>query len=364
MNAFVIDRDKLISNISQIIHKAGSRKVYAVIKGDGYGFGLTRYAKILVDAGISALAVTEPFEVAALRDCGIECEILMLRATALPDEIEELLRYDATLTVGSNEDAVAINGIAGRLDLKAKVHIKIDTGMGRYGYLLNDIEKIGAVYDYMDHIEPTGIYTHLNQAFGSKKKTIAQIEAFKSLCKELKRRGYEIGCAHFANSSAFYRFSDMDLLDAVRIGSAFTGRIPYPCKTGLNRIGYLESEVCEIRWLEKGATVGYGGVYKAKGPKKIAIVPLGYSHGFGVEKIRDTYRLRDGIRYVLQDIKRTITGEKVYVTLNGKRARVLGHIGMLHTVLDITDISCQLGDKAEFKVNPLCVNANVDRKYI
>ncbi|MBR5478555.1 MAG: alanine racemase [Clostridia bacterium] len=364
MNAFVIEAEKLHDNIKQIIAKAASRKIYAVIKGDGYGFGLCTYAKILVTCGINALAVTEPYEVAALREAGIDCEILMIRATAIPGEIEELLRHNAILTVGSNEDAVTINGIAGRLGTKAKVHIKIDTGMGRYGYLLNDIEKIGAVYDYMDNIEPLGIYTHLNAAFGSKKKTLAQIESFKALVAELKRRGYEAGCVHFANSSAFYRFSDMDFLDAVRIGSAFTGRIPYPCKTGLNRIGYLESEICEIRWLEKGATVGYGGAYRAKSPKKIAIIPLGYSHGFGVEKIRDTYRFRDGVRYVLQDIKRTLSGEKVYVTVNGKRARVLGHIGMLHTVVDITDLTCKVGDNVQFKVNPLYVNANVVRKYI
>ncbi len=364
MNAFVIEKKKLCDNIAQIIDKAGSKKIYAVIKGDGYGFGLCEYAKILVEKGISALAVTEPSEVSELRAYGISCEILMLRATALPDEIEELLRGDAVLTVGSNEDAVAINGIASRLGVTANVHIKIDTGMGRYGYSLNDIEKIGAVYDYMDNIKPLGIYTHLNAAFGKKKLTLLQIECFKALVGELKRRGYETGAMHFANSSAFYKLTDVDFGDAVRIGSAFTGRIAFPCKTSLQRIGYLESEICEIKWLEKGATVGYGGVYRAKNPRKVAIVPLGYSHGFGVEKIRDTYRIRDGIRYVLQDIKRTLSGEKVYVTLKGKRARVLGHIGMLHTVIDITDITCQVGDTVQFKVNPLYVNTNVDRKYI
>lgn len=364
MNAFVIDKGNICHNVSKIREKAGDRKIYAVIKGDGYGFGLSEYAKILRDAGISAFAVTEPYEVTKLRESGIDCEILMLRATALHEEIEELIKADAVLTVGSNNDAVAINEVAAKLNSCAKVHVKVDTGMGRYGYSLGDWEMITAVYDYMDNIEPCGIYTHLNAAFGDAKKTIKQINAFKDLVSFLESQGYETGMVHFANSSALFKLSKVDFGDAVRIGSAFTGRIAFPCDAGLKRVGYLESEVCEIRWLEKGATVGYGGVYKAKKPVKIAIAPLGYSHGFGVEKIRDSYRLRDGVRYVLQDIKRTICGEKVYVTLNGKPARVLGHIGMLHTVIDITDIPCELGDKVTFKVNPLYVNANVCRKYI
>ena len=364
MNSFVIECDKLQKNILKIKEKAGRKKIYAVIKGDGYGFGLCEYAKILVDSGITALAVTEPWEVTKLRLAGIKCEILMLRSTALPDEIEELINADAILTVGSNEDAVTINGVAGKLNTKARVHIKIDTGMGRYGYYVSDVEKISAIYDYLDNLEPVGIYTHLNAAFGKKKHTLCQIDSVLALLSDLKRRGYNVGCAHFANSSAFYKLSEIDMLDAVRIGSAFTGRLAFPCRTGLERIGYLNSEICEIRWLEPGATVGYGGVYKAKKPRKVAIAPLGYSHGFGVEKIRDSYRFRDGIRYALQDIKRTIKGEKVYVTVNGKNARVLGHIGMLHTVIDITNISCQLGDEVQFKVNPLYVNANVERKYI
>ena len=298
------------------------------------------------------------------RTAGINDEILMLRSTALSDEIESLIRDRAILTVGSNDAAVAINGIAGKLGAKACVHIKIDTGMGRYGYAPDEIEKISAVYDYMDNIKPCGIYTHLNAAFGSKKKTLLQVERFKGLVSELKSRGYDVGISHFAASIAFFRFKDLDLGDAVRLGSAFTGRMALPLKNSLNRIGYLESQVCEIRWITKGSTVGYGGVYKARRARKIAIVPLGYSHGFGVEKMRDSYRLRDGVRYILQDIKRVLTNEKQTAIVNGKRVRILGHIGMLHTVLDITDVPCQIGDTVKYSVSPLYVDAKVCRKYI
>ncbi len=363
MNAFVVEKEKLRANAQNILERAGELKVYAVIKGNGYGFGLCEYAKFLRECGVSAFAVTEPEEVSALRAAGIENEILMLRSTALPDEIETLILNGAVLTVGSNEAAVAVNGVAGKLQKAARVHIKIDTGMGRYGYDPDDIDKISAVYDYMDSLEPCGIYTHLNASFGSKKNTLVQIAMFKDLVSELQTRGYNTGVSHFAASCAFHRF-DVDFGEAVRIGSAFTGRLAIANRYNLERVGYLQSEVCEIKWLEKGATVGYGGVYRAKSPRKVAIVPLGYSHGFGVEKVRDSYRLRDGVRYVLQDIKRCIFGEKQYAKINDKKVRILGHIGMLHTVLDVTDVPCQIGDVVTYSVNPLYVNADIERKYI
>lgn len=364
MNSFVIEREGLISNINIIKSRAGDRKIYAVIKGDGYGFGLVQYAQVLRDNGIDTFAVTEPHEVQLLRDGGFDGEILMLRSTAVDFEIESLIKNGAVLTIGSEAAAIAVNGIAGNLGITAKAHIKIDTGMGRYGFSVRDHDAMRSVFDYMENIHVCGIYTHLNAAFGKKKNTFLQIARFRDAVDHLREQGFNVGCVHFANSSAFFRFDDIDFCDAVRIGSAFTGRLAHKANSGLTRVGYLESGICEIRWLSKGDTVGYGGVYRAKQARKIAIVPLGYSHGFGVEKVRDSYRLRDGVRYILQDLKRTLTGEKLYVLVNGKRARVLGHVGMLHTVLDVTDIPCRIGDRAVFTVNPLYVNSAVSRKYI
>lgn len=366
MNAFIIDQEKLIGNIESVKQHAKGKRIFAVVKGDGYGFGIVPFVKFLCENGINSFAVTEPEEVAAIRGCGLkEEDILMLRSTALEDEIEELIQARAILTIGSNEAAVAVNGIAGRLGVRARVHIKIDTGMGRYGFEPNELEKIFGVYSYMPNVEICGVYTHLNCAFGKRKKTLSQIAQFQTLVQRIRNEGFDPGEVHFANSSAVYKFTNLDFGDAVRVGSAFTGRLAFACKnSGLTRVGYLESRVCEIRWLSRGATVGYGAAYRARSPRKIAIIPLGYSHGFATEKIRDSYRFRDGILFVLQDIKRVLTHEKLYVDVGGKQVSVLGHVGMLHTVVDITDISCNIGDRAIFTVSPLYVNANVERKYI
>ena len=120
-------------------------------------------------------------------------------------------------------------------------------------------------------------------------------DRFRAVVERVRAQGFDPGTIHFANSSAFYKLDHFDFGDAVRIGSAFTGRLAFPCKdTGLLRVGYLESQVCEIRWISRGATVGYGGVYRAKSPRKIAIVPLGYSHGFATEKVReDVYKRQE-----------------------------------------------------------------------
>lgn len=367
MNAFVIDKDKLASNIETVKSMANGRKLYAVVKGDGYGFGLKAYVRVLLDCGIKAFAVTEPHEAAAIRACGAENEeILMLRSTAVEDEVRSLISSRAVITVGSSKSAAVANGVAGSLGLKEyPVHIKIDTGMGRYGFAPDELDDITACFKYMENLEVQGLYTHLCCAFGSKKKTQLQVEKFLELESRLREMGLDTGCVHFANSSALFRFNHWDLKDAVRVGSALTGRLAVSAKkSGLERVGYLESRICELRWLKPGATVGYGCAYKAKRAVKCAIIPLGYSHGFAVEKLRDTYRITDCLRYILQDIKRTVLRERVWVKVNGKSARALGHIGMLHTVIDVTDIPCEIGDKVEVSANPLYVDARVPRKFI
>lgn len=367
MNTFVIDAKALVENVSAVRERAKGRKLYAVVKGNGYGFGLCEYVRHLSNCGINAFAVTEPYEVAAIRACGLhDAEILMLRSTAVEEEVKELMEHRAVITVGSARAAAVANSVAQELG-KAPypIHVKVDTGMGRYGFLPSEIEDILSVFRYMENLKVSGMFTHLNCAFGSKKKTYEQIDAFLSVENAIRDAGFDPGCVHYANSATLFRFGDqLDLRDAVRIGSALTGRLAVKVRhSGLTRVGYLESHVCEVRWLTPGATVGYGGVYRARHGVRIAVIPLGYSHGFAVEKIRDSYRFCDGVRYILQDLKRTLTAECVWVNVNGKRARVLGHVGMLHTVIDVTEIPCEVGDKVTVTVNPLYVSGTMRRRY-
>ncbi len=365
MTSFIIEREKIEQNAREIISRAGDATVFAVVKGHGYGFGLSEYVSILHSCGIRHFAVTDVSDALEIKKKELpDTDILMLRSTALSDEVSALIENDVILTIGSTDAAVAANRVALEKEKLARVHIKVDTGMGRYGFAPSDPEQIASVHTSFPSLSPCGIYTHLTSAFKSRRVTERQTDTFLSLCSELEARGIDCGMVHFANSAYLFRFRE-PLGNAVRIGSAFTGRIA--CKTrrsGLSRVGHLVSNVCEIRWLSPGSKVGYGGAYTAKRAVKTAVIPVGYADGFCTEKSRDTYRFRDGIFYVLSDIKRILSRKRIYVKINGRHARVLGHIGMTHTVCDITDIPCEIGDTAEFDVNPIYVSRDIYKEFI
>ena len=204
----------------------------------------------------------------------------------------------------------------------------------------------------MDNIAVSGIYTHLHSAFCSKKQTYAQAETFKSVIAAINAAGYETGMAHICNSAAFLRFPDLKM-DGVRLGSAILGRLSFKGSYALKRIGICETTVEELRWLPKGHTCGYGAAWKARKPTRIAVLPVGWYNGFGCEMGHDIFRFRDGLRQMLTGLRTMLGHKAIYVNISGQRCRVLGHIGMLHTVCDVTHIKCGLGDHATVNINPL-----------
>lgn len=361
-----MEKESIRNNVETIRQRIGQSQLIGVLKGNGYGLGLIELAGELRENGVSFFGITEPEDAQRLREAGFKDEnLLLLRSTCLKCEVEQILDADGTFTIGSYDAAVCINGVAKEEGVRAKAHIEIDTGMGRYGFMPQETDKVLSIYKFMDNIEVTGIYTHFCCAFSSKKKTLAQCDALMKVVDTVRENGYDPGIVHAENSAAVMKY---DLtrygFNAVRVGSAITGRVTGGVKTGLCRIGHLESSVIEIRWLPKGSSVGYGAAYRAKAPVKIAIVGVGYADGFFAERARDVYRFKDVVRYALSEAKRWLLNRNIYVTINGQRAKVLGHIGLAHTVLDISAIECRVGDTVCFDVSPVMVNRSIERKYL
>ena len=353
MKAYVVDSAAVRSNLQILKERAGSAVLWAVLKGDGYGLGLVQMAAICREAGVTHFAVTEVSEVSRLRAGGFQdCDILMLRPTADAQELTQLLTLGAILTVSSQNDAAVLNGVAETLGVQAQVHVKIDTGMGRYGFLPDELDQLLPIFKYMPGLHVTGIYTHLHSAFCNQKATIAQAEAFQGVLDKLHAEGCGTGMAHMLNSAGLLKYPEY-AMDGVRVGSAILGRVSVRGNWGLARIGECQATIEELRWLPKGHSCGYGAGWTAKKPTRVAVFSVGWYHGFGVEMGNDLFRFRDCLRGVLRNLKQMVFKKHIYVTVNGKKCRVLGHIGMLHTCVDVTKLQCAVGDTAVFDIKPL-----------
>ena len=150
MKRLVIEEEKIIHNLEVIGEKSGGAPLIAVLKANAYGLGMLPMADLLRRQGVKRFGVTEPEDAVALRDGGfLDEEILMLRSTAVKEDIEKILSSTATAAIGSYDAAVAVNGMAEEAGMVVDVHVEIDTGMGRYGFEPSELERVLSVFRFM-----------------------------------------------------------------------------------------------------------------------------------------------------------------------------------------------------------------------
>ncbi len=371
MNTLVIDTKDLRHNIEQIkkfAEKSGTDdignhvKIIAVVKANGYGLGIVEYTKFLIDNGISFFAVATIDEAITLRKAGIKEDILMLSSTAIEQDVETLVENNIIITIGSKEDIEVAEKIGKEKKKKIRAHLKIDTGFGRYGFVYQNREDMIEALKNIENIVIEGTFSHFSLSFYDDKYTNKQFKRFIDVIEVLKMNDIETGMLHICNSSAFLKFSNMHL-NAVRIGSAFLGRLSCQNFIGLKKIGYLETQVTEIKELPKGFNIGYSNTYTTPKQMKVAILPCGYMNGINVKNDTDMFRKRDKIRYILNDIKEFFKKQTMEADINGQKCKILGRIGTYHVVCDITGKNINIGDIATFFINPKFVDSNIRREY-
>lgn len=377
MKSLVINKEDLKHNIriiKNIVKETGRQdnhkpiKLIAVVKGNGYGLGLIQYSKFLIDNGVDFLAVATVEEAIALREAKLQARILLLSSTAIKKEVELLIDNDIILTLGSKEAVEMAKSVAKLKQKKVQAHIKIDTGFGRYGFCYNEKEQILEALKDLENIQIEGTFSHFSLAFYEKNEyTEEQFKRFIDVVEYLKQNKIETGILHICNSSAFLKFKHMRL-NAVRIGSAFLGRISIPNIYGLKKIAYLKSNVAEIKELQKGYNIGYSNAFTTKNKTKVAIIPCGYADGFNVREQRDMFRKRDKLRYIVRDIKDSFKDKSLYVEIktNSKeytKCKVLGRVGMYHITVDITGKDVKIGDEVKLNVNPIFIQNTIRREY-
>lgn len=274
MKVLEIKTKDLENNIVKLQKRAGDKKIIAVVKGNGYGLGLENFVEILLEHGINYLAVSSVEEAIELADKKMNATILCLEATCIEEEIQLLLDKDVVVTIGNIDTAKKVNEIAKNMNKKAHVHLKIDTGFSRYGFLYTEKNEILNSIQSCTSILVDGIFSHFSSAYFEKEDyTRLQYKRFLEIKSYLEDNNINIPMYHICNSSAFLKYDDM-FMDAVRIGSAFLGRISVKNNIGLKKIGMLKSNVVEIKKLEKGVPVGYSNSEITKKSTVLAIVPV------------------------------------------------------------------------------------------
>ena len=368
MKALVVETQKIKHNL-KIVKKIAEKnnkkiKLIAVVKGNGYGLGLIEYSQLLIDNGIEILAVATVEEAVKLRENGINQDILMMSSTAIKEDIETLIKNNIILTIGSKESGENVDKIAKEMNKKVRAHIKIDTGFGRYGFIYSQKEEMIKTIKALENIEIEGMFSHFSIAFyGNGKESKEQYNRFKNCVEELKNNGIDPKILHICNSSAFLRFPEMHL-NAVRIGSVLLGRLAIPNTWGFKKVGYLKSNVAEIKTLPVRYNIGYSNSYKTQKETKIAIVPCGYADGFNIKVDKDMFRPIDKLRYIVRDIKNIFKKQQIYVNINDQKCKVLGRLGMFHVSVDITEKNVKLNDEVKFEVSPMLVDSSIKREYI
>ena len=332
MKSLVIEKENLKHNIEAIKKYAeqtgendlGEKiKIIAVVKSNGYGLGIVEYTKFLIDRGMDFFAVSTIEEALKLRESGIKEKILMLSSTSIKEDVRKLVDNNIIITIGSAQSAKIANEIGKELNKKVQVHLKIDTGFGRYGFIHNQREELIILLKELENIKIEGTYSHFSISFYKKDKyTKLQFTRFIDCIEILQKNNIKTGMLHICNSSAFIKFPNMHL-NAVRVGSAFLGRLAFVNSLGLKKIGYLKSNVSEIKILPKGYNIGYSNTYTTKKETKVAIIPAGYMDGINITTDRDMFRPVDKIRYIVRDIKDALKKQNKYVKINNNNCKIL-----------------------------------------
>lgn len=371
MKSVVINKEDLRYNIKKIKDYANTNlpddkgnkvKIIAVVKTNGYGLGIVEYTKFLIDNGIDFFAVSTIEEALKLRNAGIKEKILMLSSTSIEEDVRTLIDNNIIITIGSKQAAEIADEIGQELNKKIKAHIKIDTGFGRYGFVYNNREEMINIIKSLKNVKIEGTFTHFSNAYYDDKYTKLQFERFMNCIEVLKMNELETGMLHVCNTSAFIKFPNMHL-NAVRIGSAFNGRIAFKNSVGLRKIGYLKANVAEIKEFPKNFNIGYSNVYKTKKDTKVAIIPCGYADGVNIETGKDMFRKIDKIRYIVGDIKNLLKKQQLFVNINGQRCPILGRIGTYHVTVDITGRNVKIDDEVIFNTSIKHVDSSIRREW-
>ncbi len=344
LNYLEISRSALLENAKAVIGEVGV-PVMGVLKCDGYGVSIEEAAGIWDKAGAAMFAVSEPKEALTVHELGIGKDILLLAPVADPSIIRDLVRAGVILTVSDLDGAKryldAMRAEASGELSPIRVHIAVDTGMGRFGIRYSDVEQMKQVYQ-LPGLQCEGIFSHFSESFEAEySHTKVQFDRFMKALDALQTAGVSVGMRHIANSCAALRFPETRL-DAVRIGSALVGALPVKVSVPLKRAAVYKAQVVAVKTLMPGDSTGYACDYRVKRETRAAVIALGHTSGYMLSGPEDAFSFRNLLRngyHVFKDFRKAPS-----VLYKGSRLPLLGRAGTQYSLFDTAGTDIQPGD--------------------
>ena len=323
-----VDLDAVAGNVRAVARLVGSdTRVCAVVKADAYGLGAVEVARAALAAGAERLAVARVDEAARLREAGIRCPILLI-AGFVPSEADAIVRHQVTPTVVSVDDALLLARAGGRLGETVTVHVKVDTGLTRYGAPPAEVPALVRLLRSLPTIRLEGLYSHFAGADDEDRSfTEEQLHRLYQVVQAVEQHegdGWRPPIVHAANSAAALR-EPTTWLHMVRLGICLSGHFPsehVPRSAALRPAVSLRARLLTVRDVAPGASVGYSRTFVADRSLRVGLVPAGYADG----------------------VPRSHSN-RGFALVRGVRAPVIGRVSMDQCVVDLTAVPlAQAGD--------------------
>jgi len=304
-----IHLNALSHNLREVKRKIGNKSILAVVKANAYGHGAVEISRHLVQHGVSMLGVAFTHEAIVLREAGIKIPIVVFFEK---DNIDTYFKYNLTPTIFDLNTAKRFSREATRRNHPIAIHIKVDTGMGRIGFDLQNAEMSIYKIAQLKNIKLEGLMSHFSEA-EVKDKGFARIQLknFLDLVDSLRKRKIFFKYLHIANSAAILRIPESHL-NMVRPGIMLYG---YSEGGNLKPVMSLKSKILFLKKVPPNTPISYGRTFITKRQSIIATIPIGYADGY--------------------NRKLSNYGE---VIINGKRAPVIGKVCMDTVMVDVTEI--------------------------
>ncbi len=322
-----IDLNAFRHNLGQVRRRIGPhRGILAVVKANAYGHGIVSIAKAAASEGVQGLGVAFVEEGVFLRKAGLSLPILVM-AGFLPDEARGLIEHHLTPVISHSSQLESLRRLSEGRDRSLRVHIKLDTGMGRLGISEHELASVLTEARSIPGIEIEGLMSHFaDEGLAEPRMAMDQIRRFENAQRAVGSMGLKIPTLHMANSAAILHL-DSAWFDAVRPGimlygysSHSNGSPPVPLRPVMS----LKSRIIHLKQVPTGTSLSYGRTFTTRRASRIAVLPIGYADGYSRS-----------------------WSNRGRVLIGGRRVPVVGRVCMDMTLVDVTDLpSIAIGDEA------------------